>query len=396
MTISATLRDLVFPHTGQVRLVSSQNRQPPSGMMARIAPHEPTKMVTVAPRSTLVLADLTGPGQIVRIWMTTLSLPGAKVNMHHAGLLRFYWDGEATPSVEAPFGAFFGVPWGKYTPYTAEPMSCTSGGYLCAFPMPFDNSARIEVFNESDTAWEGLFYQIEYEKLEEAPSALRFHAQYRRETHTPYRTPYTVLDAAIPHPGDAAGGHFAGMHLFMQNSEWWLDLPRMRARWKKSGSLMGVLFPEMLGMGMLEGWERIYVDNEPLPSISGTGTEDYFNSGFYFSKGTFSAPHWGCTVRDYFSARCAAYRFHINDPIPFQRSLRVEMDHGYTNQVQTDYASVAYWYQSEPHAAFPLMPSALARQPASVDANRLQMALFTSPIWIPAAMLLLRGGKKKA
>ena len=145
-----------------------------------------------------------------------------------------------------------------------------------------------------------------------------------------------------------------------------------------------------LGMGMLEGWESIYVDGEQKPSIPGTGNEDYFNSGFYFSKGPYSAPHWGCTVRNYLTSRCAAYRFHVADPIPFQRSIVVDIDHGYTNQVQTDYSSLAYWYQAEPHAPFPSLLPAAQRLPTPVARNAIQFALFTSPAWLPAAALGLK------
>jgi hypothetical protein len=161
----------------------------------------------------------------------------------------------------------------------------------------------------------------------------------------------------------------------------------MVRRARAVGSALGAFFPEMAGMGMLEGWERISVDGEAHPSVSGTGTEDYFNSGFYFLNGAYSAPYWGCTVRDYLTSRCAAYRFHVTDPIPFQRSLTVDIDHGYTNLVQADYASVAYWYQSEPHAAFPDLPPVAARLPAPVGANALQFALFSSPAWLPALWL---------
>jgi hypothetical protein len=377
------LSSLLLPPVGKMRLVSSQGRQAPSGIMARVAPGEPGKMVEVPPGETFVLADLPGAGQIVRIWMTTMNLPGARYNSHHYGLLRFYWDGEETPSVEVPFGAFFGVPWGKYTHYMAEPLSCTSGGYNCEFPMPFAHGCRIEVVNQAPVPWPSLFYQVEYLELEEQPSPLRFHAQWRRENPTTHRVPYRVLEAH-------GKGNFAGMHLFMQNACWWLDPQRMLQRYRETENAFGAFFPEMVGMGMLEGWERISVDGETVPSVSGTGTEDYFNSGFYFQNGTYSAPYWGCTVRSYLQSRCAAYRFHIPAPIPFQREIVVDIDHGYTNQVAGDYASVAYWYQDEPHAAFPMIPPVEARLPASPRDNAYQFALLTSPAWVPAAAVGLK------
>jgi hypothetical protein len=348
-----------------------------------VLPGEPGKMVELQPGQTFTLADVGGAGQIVRIWMTTMNTPGTKFNSNHYGVLRFYWDGETTPSVEVPFGDFFGVPWGKYTHYLAEPMSCTSGGYNCSFPMPFTNGFRIEVTNQSPLVWSNLFFQIQYVEMEKQPSPLRFHAQWRRENPTTLRQPYTILEAQ-------GAGHFAGVHMFMQNAEWWLDPKRMQQRAKASGSVLAALFPEMLGMGILEGWERIFVDGEEAPSVTGTGTEDYFNSGFYFSTGAYSAPHWGCTVRDYLQSRCAAYRFHITDPIPFKQSIHVQMDHGYTNQVAGDYSSVAYWYQNEPHAAFPVLPPVAERLPSTTRKNAFQFAVATSPVWLPAALIGLR------
>ena len=385
MSVDRGLMNLTVVQKGKMRQVSSQGRQTPPAVMAKaIGEGEPGKSVRIAPGETFTVADIVGAGTILRIWMTTMQpMPGVQTNFNHGLVLRFYWDGEATPSGEAPFGAFFGVPWGKYTHYVAEPLSCTSGGYNCQFPMPFGRGCRIEITNEADKPCPALFFQVQYTELDEQPSPLRFHAQWHRENPTQYRVPYRVLAAK-------GSGHFAGMHLWMQKSGWWLDPAHLARRVRETGSPVSAVFPEALGMGMLEGWESIYVDGEETPSIPGTGNEDYFNSGFYFSKGPYSAPHWGCTVRRYATARCAAYRFHVQDPIPFRQSIVVDMDHGYTNQVQTDYASVAYWYQTEPHAAFPALPPLMQRLPAPVDRNLLQFALVTSPLWLPAAALGLK------
>jgi hypothetical protein len=253
--------------------------------------------------------------------------------------------------------------------------------------MPFSRGCRITVTNQAEVPCPAFFFQVQYSELDEQPSRLRFHAQWRRENPTQYRVPYRVLEAR-------GAGHFAGMHVYMQKLGWWLDPMGMAQRAQETGSALSALFPEAIGMGMLEGWESIYVDGEETPSIPGTGNEDYFNSGFYFSKGPYSAPHWGCTVRSYASARCAAYRFHVSDAIPFKQSIVVDMDHGYTNQVQTDYSSVAYWYQVEPHAPFPALPELAQRLPTPVGQNRAQFALLTSPLWMPATVLGLAALKR--
>jgi hypothetical protein len=364
-----------------MRQISSQGRQEPIPLLAKAIGDAPGKSVQIQPSETYTIAEVEGAGIIQRIWMTTMQpMPGLPINFNQYLVLRFYWDGEETPSVEVPFGDFFGVPWGKYTHYIAEPLSCTSGGYNCQFPMPFSQGCRIEVVNQASSTCQAFFFQVQYRELEEQTSPLRFHAQWRRENPTRYGIPYRVMDAQ-------GSGHFAGMHLWMQKAGWWLNPPKMIQRAKETGSPVSAVFPEAIGMGMLEGWESIYVDGEEVASIPGTGNEDYFNSGFYFSKGPYSAPHWGCTVRSYPNSRCAAYRFHINDPVPFKQSIIVDMDHGYSNQVQTDYSSVAYWYQNEPHAGFPGLPPVSQRLPTPADQNTLQFALFTSPVWVPAALL---------
>jgi hypothetical protein len=388
MQISQGLASLIAPPQGKMRQISSQGRQEPLELMAKAIGDAPGKSVQIAPGETYTVAEIEGAGTILRIWMTTMQpLPGLPHNFNHYLVLRFYWDGEETPSVEVPFGSFYGVPWGKYTHYVAEPLSCTSGGYNCQFPMPFSRSCRIEVINQASGPCPAFFFQVQYLELDEQPSPLRFHAQWRREDPTRHGVPYRVLEAT-------GAGHFAGMHLWMQKSGWWLDPARMLGRIQETGSPVSTIFPEAAGMGMLEGWESIYVDGEETASIPGTGNEDYFNSGFYFSKGPYSAPHWGCTVRSYLTSRCAAYRFHITDPIPFQQSIVVDMDHGYTNQVQTDYSSVVYWYQTEPHAAFPPLPPVAERLPTHTGQNAVQIALITSPAWIPATLVGLKALSK--
>ena len=125
--------------------------------------------------------------------------------------------------------------------------------------------------------------------------------------------------------------------------------------------------PRGRSLGYLEGDESIYIDGETIASIRGTGTEDYFNSGWYFIRGPYSAPYHGVTIKDEQAARINAYRWHIEDPIPFQKSLRFTLEHGGTNDAPgMDYASVAYWYQTQPHAHFPPLPADLMPTPPAV------------------------------
>jgi len=302
------------------------------------------------------MADLAGPGVVTRLWMTTLA--GLNRGALRDLVLRGYWDGEAAPSVEAPLGDFFGAPFGHYAPYAAIPMSLTSGGFTCLLPMPFARAARLELANEGGRTVDPVFYEVTYQRLDNFDDpGLRFHAQWRRECPTREGEPYTVLEAH-------GSGHYVGCHLFMQNRAWWLRLP-----------VSAMLFPGGLGMGMLEGQARVWIDGEAEPALVGTGTEDFFNAGWYFANGRAGGPFHGCTERSVVSGRVAAYRFEIGAPMAFRRSLRLTFDHGWENQVEADYASTAYWYQTEPHRPFETLPGAAGRRPAAARDNVLQFWL---------------------
>jgi hypothetical protein len=361
---------LLVPQPGWTRQATSFGRDPDRGddwggyrhLEARV------KRILLAPGETHSMASLSGAGMITRIWMTTL-LP---FNAHALRdlVLRFYWDGESEPSVESPFGDFFGAPFGAYQPYVSVPMSLTARAFNCLWLMPYASGARLEITNEGSSVVDPLFYNITYQERTEAPpSDLRFHAHWRRENPTRKGARYTILDVE-------GSGHYVGCHLNLQNREWWLRPP-----------LRALSFPRGFGLGMLEGWEAIYRDGETAPSVHGTGTEDYFNGAWYFlsKEGRFSAPYHGCIVRDVLRSRVAVYRFEMSAPVSFSRSLRVEIGHGFFNELTCDYSSTAYWYQAEPHRPFPALPPVGGRQPQPATANLAQTGLLLAP---PAAMLL--------
>ncbi len=362
------LQRLLVPQPGRVRQFSSFDRDPHRGgdwLGLRPAPAR-RKRIVVAAGETHTMASTTGPGLVTRVWMTTL-LPFNRRALRQL-VLRFYWDGETEPSVQCPMGDFFGAPFGRYVQYTSAATSLGSGGYHCAFPMPYAAGARLDVTNDGPKLIDPLYYQITVLEQVEPPSALRFHAEWRRENPTPRGAPYTILEAN-------GSGHYVGCHAFLQNRDRWLRLPPAR---------MG--YPYGYGLGLLEGQEAIYVDGEKHPSVQGTGTEDYFNAGWYFARGTYDGPTHGCTVRSYVKGRVAAYRFDLDAPTPFQKSLRVMLDHGLDNMLRSDYASVAYWYQSEPHRPFGVLPPAVARAVTSAAPNILQAALVVA---VPLALFLL-------
>lgn len=276
----------------------------------------------VEPGQTLTLFDYKGAGIVRRLWVTIA--PRAHEDIHRKAILRMYWDGESTPSVEAPIGDFFGVGFGKQVDFESLPLNQLSGGYNCYWPMPFHKSARWTLTNLSNRRIDAFYYNIDftaYDKLD--PSLRHFHAQWRRENPTTPNKNYTILDAT-------GAGHFVGTALYMQNR---------RGR----------------SLGFLEGDEMIWVDGEKDPSIIGTGAEDYFSSGWYYDRGPYSGLQHGVPIKDTKLGRISTYRWHIDDAMPFQKSILVTIEHGTNNDHEGDYSSVAYWYQTEPHKPFPAL-----------------------------------------
>lgn len=290
-----------------------------------------TDFVAIQPGKTAVIADIRGPGMIVGMWFTIMS---PDKHFLRRMVLRAFWDGETSPSVEVPVGDFFGTGF-SYKHYITPFLGMSSGGYYCYFPMPFARSARIEIVNETGQEVQSFYYHINYRQLTQppAPDIAYFHASWRREPRTQPGQPYLILEAK-------GKGHLVGVNMNMQGID--------------------------NGMQYLEGDEMVYVDGEKKPSLQGTGTEDYFNGGWYFNKGEFAAPYHGLILKDDTLDRIAAYRFHVPDAISFSSSLKFTIEHGDQNSENADYSSTAYWYQLEPHAPFPAMLPAGARIPLRV------------------------------
>lgn len=277
------------------------------------------------------LADIEGPGVIVQFWVTI----GARDPWFlRRILLRMYWDGEENPSVETPIGDFFGTGF-QYKHFVTPFIGMSSGGYYSYFPMPFRKSARVEVVNQTGQPVNSFYYHIDYQKLETPlePDVAYFHSQWRRVIRTSEKSNYVVLDAE-------GEGHFVGLNMSMQGYDG--------------------------GLQYLEGDEMVYVDGETQPSLYGTGTEDYFTSGWYFNKGEFAAPYHGLILKDDSLGRIAAYRFHVQDAIPFKKSIRFTIEHGHANAEAADYSSTAYWYQQEPHKKFETILPAGLRVPLRI------------------------------
>ncbi|NIR46798.1 MAG: DUF2961 domain-containing protein [Gemmatimonadetes bacterium] len=282
----------------------------------------------IAAADSAVLLDRRGPGIIRRIWITVFSRDAHYLRRI---ALKMYWDGESEPSVQVPLGDFFGNGFDKRH-YAALPMGVSSGGFYAYLPMPFGERARIVVENGTGRTIDAFYYNIDMVEVNDPPGdGLRFHAWWNRDSRTTSETAHRVLAAA-------GRGHVVGLSM---NAE------------SHAGDL-----------GFLEGDEIFYVDGEFRGM--GTGTEDYFNGGWYFDQGEFAAPYHGVVVKDDERARIAAYRWHVPDPIAFDDSIRIELEHGHANEEVADYATVAYWYQTEPHAPLPPLPPADDRRALSV------------------------------
>ena len=304
----------------------------------------------LAPGETLSLLDQDGPGLITHLWVTI-----ASDDPHHlkALVLRMYWEGESAPSVEAPIGDFFGLGLGDYHLYQSIPLQVGSDKALnCFFPMPFAKHARVTVTNEGAIKTDAFYFNLDYRAYSKplAPEPLYFHAQYRqaapaRGTSNQWRS-NGDMDSKKNLDGEgnyvwmeATGrGHFVGvtMSVLQNQDKWWG-----------------------------EGDDMFFVDGEKLPSINGTGSEDYFLGAWDFGGHPFSYGLYGAPVvgQELAGGRSSIYRFHLDSPITFTKSLRATIEHGHANHRSDNYYSVAYWYQTEPHAPFPPLPALEERVP---------------------------------
>jgi hypothetical protein len=326
----------------------------------------------VPPGAILTLADLQGPGRIVRIWMTTpiINQPRALRD----AVLRIFWDDEPHPSVECPLGDFFGASFGQPHPFAGGRLAIQGGAYVSFFEMPFRARARIEVENQAARRLRFLFFHVGYyeQELPEGPIQT-FHASWRRQQPTVAGQPFRAVEAQ-------GRGRLVALRMDMQTLGWWLRPP-----------LRAVFFPRGLGLGMLEGPERIRVDGEP--AVVGTGAEDFFLGGWYFRGGPFCTATHGVTVRSFLRGRVSAYRMLEHDPIPFERALELDFVHGTDNNSVSDYTATACWYQTEPHQPLPELPGPAQRRPASVWRNLVQWAFLPGGalFLLCAALWLLLG-----
>jgi hypothetical protein len=291
--------------------------------------------VSIKSKQIFTLAEIQGPGSIQHIWMTP-------TGNWRFSIIRFYWDGEKEPSVEVPVGDFFASGWGSFAQISSLPICVNPGSaFNCYWEMPFKKSCKI-TFENIDDKDMTLYYQITYSLTDVPDDAAYFHAQFRRKNPLLYKEDYTILD-------DVKGwGQYVGTYLAwgVNNNGWWG-----------------------------EGEIKFFMDGDKkFPTICGTGTEDYFCGSYNFENQKthqyqeFSTPYTGLSqvIRPdglYSSQqRFGLYRWHIMDPIRFEKDLKVTIQAlgwrsgGRYLPLKDDISSVAFWYQTEPHVQFPKLP----------------------------------------
>ena len=299
--------------------------------------------VRIQPGETFTMAEIDEMGAIQHIWMTP-------TGNWRFSIIRIYWDDETVPSVECPVGDFFGMGWNKYAPLNSLAVCVNPGSaFNCYWVMPFRKKCRITMENINDKDPMTLYYQIDYCLTDVPADAAYFHAQFRR-LNSNTTSDYTIVDNI------KGKGQYVGVYLAwgVNNNGWWG-----------------------------EGEIKFFIDGDnKFPTICGTGTEDYFCGSYGFNTKRknesgieetvyteFCTPYAGLhqvirgdghyTVMQ----RFGLYRWHIMDPIRFEKELKITIqDLGwrqgkrYLSQ-KSDIASVCYWYQADPHGKFPKLPS---------------------------------------
>ncbi len=350
--MSNALSELYLTKQGKRRRLSSYDRSGGNDDRYHIKPGE-----------TIEFASIKGSGIIRHIWMTMLSDsdPRPQVsNLNRKVYLSFYWDDETNPSVLAPVGDFFGMGHGITKNFVSAPLQMSPGegkGFNSWWPMPFRKGARLCVTNEGEDDLLFYFY-VDYEEREIEKDALYFHALWHREVPTKGKNPkefknhneycfggenktgdenYVILHAV-------GKGHYCGCNINIHN------LSR-DDKWDWIG----------------EGDDMIFIDGDKTPTLHGTGTEDYVNTA-WCPQEEYSAPYHGIILggERNWKGKISYYRYHILDPIMFDKEIKVTIEHGHANHRSDDWSTTAYWYQSEPHMHHEPILAKRERMPISI------------------------------
>ncbi len=366
MNIYSGLEELYMKRNGKSRAINAENPSGEKGKGGMTASELGASrkgspcLKDIKTGETVILAEMDGPGIINHIWITVDNKTSeSECFVLRDLVLRIYWDDEEMPSVESPLGDFFCCGFGRECFVNSNPIAVIPNrGFNSYFQMPFRKKAKITLENQHANSIPAFFYQVDYCLYDSLPDdVLYFHAQWRRQRLTELQKDYVILD------GIKGKGHYVGTYLGLTTLEryWWG-----------------------------EGEVKFYIDDDdPYPTICGTGTEDYFGGSWSYAhqvngktcEQQYNSPYLGYPYysshdelihNPYHNDDCMPmrgfYRWHILDPICFDKNLKVTIQqigvcYGGLFERQDDVSSVAYWYQSEPHNMFPVLPEKKERWP---------------------------------
>ena len=304
------------------------------------------------PGATTVLLETDGPGKITHMWITVME-NGCQQTIMRDLVLRMYWEGSATPSVEVPLGDFFGLGHALPPPFyerrgfkiISAPINVGTNerAFNCYWPMPFHRSARIEIYNNGSHTVKQVYFHVDYELAPQPPESALFHAEFRQEknlsgqvTGDDYVNLYGEENYVL---FETTGrGQYVGCFLYIDAATdgWWG-----------------------------EGDDMIFIDHDKFPALIGTGSEDYFNNAWCFHN-AFTFPYYGCPLlekRADGGTYTSLYRFHGPDPIRFREHIKVTIERWWETYKTNNFASVAFWYQQQPITSRKPLPVREANYP---------------------------------
>lgn len=247
--------------------------------------------VSIEAGESFDLIDTKGMGIISRIWIT---ISDRSPEMLRSLKLEMFWDDESKPAVSVPLGDFFSVGLGRTTSFENELFANPEGrSFNCFIPMPFKKAARISVTNESEKRLHAMFFDVDYQLIDAwQEDYLYFHAYWSRDTATTLAKDFKLL------PKVSAKGRFLGVNVGINPN------PLYENTWWGEGEV------------------KIYFDGDTdLPSLVGTGTEDYI--GTAWGQGKYITRYTGCPIADNEKNQWSYYRFHIPDPVYFNTDCKV-------------------------------------------------------------------------
>jgi hypothetical protein len=249
--------------------------------------------------------------------------------------LRVIWDDTQEPSIDAPVALFYGAGTlynrdGREYLVKGFPIHIRDDGQrvhlACYFPMPFFQSAKIELVGADAAMIPEITWNVRYAPYRDPASHVAyFHATYADHPRPRPGHDLVLLDTRSAEGSKEWSGHLAGM-------SW--------------------IFSHQANLSTLEGDPRFYFDDSLTPQVQGTGTEEWGGGGDYWGGRNMTLPFAGHPVGAPSAKEAkndedkieSAYRFLLADVMPFGTSARIGLEHGGTNESPEHYESVTYWY----------------------------------------------------